>query len=127
MLATNADLAKKLDALEKKYDAQFRVVFDAIRDLMTPPAKPESEIALAEGAQIGCRVHRRSGPRIEPLPITQAELPHARDEPPPRRVVTTPSVQLGGGGSARGNSCVEEIDRIGQTRPRRAPNIKSPG
>jgi DNA (cytosine-5)-methyltransferase 1 len=34
----NADLARKLDALEKKYDAQFKVVFDAIRALMEPPA-----------------------------------------------------------------------------------------
>ena len=37
MLATNAGLARKLAALEKKYDAQFSVVFDAIRELMTPP------------------------------------------------------------------------------------------
>jgi hypothetical protein len=38
MLAANADLARKLDALEKRYDAQFKVVFDAIRALMEPPA-----------------------------------------------------------------------------------------
>ena len=37
MLASNANLARKLATLEKKYDAQFRVVFDAIRELMTPP------------------------------------------------------------------------------------------
>jgi hypothetical protein len=37
LLATNAELARKLAALEKKYDAQFKVVFDAIRELMTPP------------------------------------------------------------------------------------------
>ncbi|MHB8744670.1 MAG: ORF6N domain-containing protein, partial [Sulfuricaulis sp.] len=37
MLATHADLARKLVTLEKKYDAQFRVVFEAIRELMTPP------------------------------------------------------------------------------------------
>ncbi len=37
MLASHADLARKLDAFEKKYDAQFKVVFDAIRELMTPP------------------------------------------------------------------------------------------
>jgi hypothetical protein len=37
MLASNADLAWKLAALEKKYDGQFKVVFDAIRALMTPP------------------------------------------------------------------------------------------
>jgi phage regulator Rha-like protein len=37
MLAGHADLARKLAALEKRYDAQFRAVFDAIRELMTPP------------------------------------------------------------------------------------------
>lgn len=37
LLAGHAELARKLDALEKKYDAQFRVVFDAIRQLMEPP------------------------------------------------------------------------------------------
>ena len=36
MLVAHAELAKKLAALEKKYDAQFKVVFDAIRELMTP-------------------------------------------------------------------------------------------
>jgi hypothetical protein len=40
ILASHKDLAQKLDQLEKKYDAQFRVVFDAIRQLMAPP--PES-------------------------------------------------------------------------------------
>jgi hypothetical protein len=37
MLATHADLARKLDTLESKYDVQFKVVFDAIRKLMEPP------------------------------------------------------------------------------------------
>ncbi len=37
MLASNVELAKKLADLERKYDAQFKVVFDAIRELMTPP------------------------------------------------------------------------------------------
>ena len=37
MLASHANLARKLDALEKKYDTQFKVVFDAIRELMTSP------------------------------------------------------------------------------------------
>ncbi|MDP2851796.1 MAG: ORF6N domain-containing protein [Gallionella sp.] len=37
MLASNAALARKLATLEKKYDAQFKIVFDAIRELMTPP------------------------------------------------------------------------------------------
>ncbi len=46
MLAENAGLAMKLAALEKKYDAQFRVVFDAIRELMTPPSKPKRQIGF---------------------------------------------------------------------------------
>ncbi|MFN0136759.1 MAG: ORF6N domain-containing protein [Phycisphaerae bacterium] len=37
MLASNADLARKLADLERRYDTQFKVVFDAIRELMTPP------------------------------------------------------------------------------------------
>jgi hypothetical protein len=37
MLASNAQLENKLAALERKYDAQFRSVFDAIRRLMIPP------------------------------------------------------------------------------------------
>jgi hypothetical protein len=40
MLSSNADLARKLAALEKKYDAQFKVVFDAIRELMAPTELP---------------------------------------------------------------------------------------
>ena len=40
MLSSHADLARKLAALEKKYDAQFKVVFDAIRELTAPPEPP---------------------------------------------------------------------------------------
>jgi phage regulator Rha-like protein len=46
ILASNAELAKKLEALEKKYDAQFKVVFDAIRQLMMPPDKPKGNIGF---------------------------------------------------------------------------------
>jgi len=46
LLASNAELARKLAALEQKYDAQFKVVFDAIRQLMSPPAKPKREIGF---------------------------------------------------------------------------------
>jgi hypothetical protein len=35
ILSSHADLARKLEELEKKYDSQFRVVFDAIRELMS--------------------------------------------------------------------------------------------
>jgi hypothetical protein len=49
MLQQNSDLARKLAALEKKYDAQFKVVFDAIRELMTPPVKPKRRIGFGGG------------------------------------------------------------------------------
>ena len=38
MAMHSAELARRLNALESKYDRQFKVVFDAIRELMTPPA-----------------------------------------------------------------------------------------
>jgi hypothetical protein len=38
MIGHNRELARRLDALESKYDRQFKAVFDAIRELMTPPA-----------------------------------------------------------------------------------------
>jgi len=41
MLQTHKDLARKLEELERKYDSQFRIVFDAVRQLMSPP--PEGE------------------------------------------------------------------------------------
>ncbi len=46
MLSTHVELSRKLTSLEKKYDAQFRVVFDAIRELMTPPAKSSRRIGF---------------------------------------------------------------------------------
>jgi hypothetical protein len=46
MLASHQDLSQKLASMEKKYDAQFKVVFDAIRELMQPPDKPKSRIGF---------------------------------------------------------------------------------
>ena len=46
MLASNEELARKLAALEKKYDAQFKVVFDAIRELMAPPTPKRRRIGF---------------------------------------------------------------------------------
>jgi hypothetical protein len=46
MLATNTRLARKLAELEKKYDAQFKVVFDAIRQLMTSPDPQKRKIGF---------------------------------------------------------------------------------
>lgn len=47
LLATHADLARKLTAMEKKYDAQFKVVFDALRALMRTPEKKKKPIGFA--------------------------------------------------------------------------------
>ena len=46
MLASHADLARKLENLERKYDGQFRVVFEAIRHLMTPPTPTKQPIGF---------------------------------------------------------------------------------
>lgn len=46
ILAAHAELAQQLAQLEKKYDAQFKVVFDAIRGLMAPPAAPRRRIGF---------------------------------------------------------------------------------
>jgi hypothetical protein len=45
-LATDKDLARKIADLERKYDTQFKVVFDAIRQLMAPPVKPRRKIGF---------------------------------------------------------------------------------
>lgn len=46
MLAAHKDLARKLEAMEKKYDAQSKIVFDAIRKLMEVPEKPKRRIGF---------------------------------------------------------------------------------
>lgn len=49
ILASHKDLAHKLEELEKKYDSQFRIVFEAIRQLMEPPQKPKRKIGFRVG------------------------------------------------------------------------------
>lgn len=46
MLSSHADLSRKLAALEGKYDKQFRVVFDALREMMSEKKKPKREIGF---------------------------------------------------------------------------------
>jgi len=46
LLQSNVELATKLAELEKRYDVQFRVVFDAIRELMALPDKPKNPIGF---------------------------------------------------------------------------------
>src|SRR5262249_58338546 len=51
ILSTHKDLARKLDELEKKYDENFRVVFEAIRQLMAPPTPPDKKRRIGFHAQ----------------------------------------------------------------------------
>jgi hypothetical protein len=53
MLTSNEDLAQRLDALEQKYDAQFKAVFDAIRQLMAPRTRPARQIGFQRGEERG--------------------------------------------------------------------------
>lgn len=43
MISSNKVLSSRLNDLEKKYDSQFKLVFDAIRQLMTPPDPPKKQ------------------------------------------------------------------------------------
>jgi len=61
LLSSNVELARKLDVLEKKYDEQFRVVFEAIRQLLMPPEKPKRQIGFkVEEPKIKYRIRRKS-------------------------------------------------------------------
>jgi hypothetical protein len=46
MLMTHKDLKQKIEDMEKKYDYQFKIVFDAIKQLLEPPAKPKKRIGF---------------------------------------------------------------------------------
>ena len=46
LLASNAELARRLDELEGKYDKQFKIVFDAIRHLMATPVRSRKAIGF---------------------------------------------------------------------------------
>lgn len=46
LLSTHKNLARRLDELEKRYDAQFKIVFTAIRQLMAPPEEKKRKIGF---------------------------------------------------------------------------------
>lgn len=54
MLAENAELSRRMDELEKKYDVQFREVFEAIRQLMSPPEPKRRSLGFRQG---NCEPH----------------------------------------------------------------------
>jgi hypothetical protein len=49
MLASHKDLARKIEEMEKNYAAQFKVVFDALRALMAPPAPNQRRVGFHGG------------------------------------------------------------------------------
>jgi len=55
ILSSNSELARKFEELERKYDRQFRVVFDAIRQLMRPTRTAAQTDRLHKGEQIMSR------------------------------------------------------------------------
>jgi hypothetical protein len=64
MLASHVELARKLAELEKKYDEQFRVVFEAIQELMQPPDPPRKRIGFGVAESRGVyRVNRSKARR----------------------------------------------------------------
>ncbi len=46
MISSSKDLTRRVDELEKKYDKQFKIVFEAIRQRMAPPMKPKRKIGF---------------------------------------------------------------------------------
>ena len=48
LMTSQADLVRRLDELEQKYDSQFKAVFDALRQLMEPPEAPSRRIGFEE-------------------------------------------------------------------------------
>jgi len=46
IIMTHKDLQRKIEGIEKKYDQQFKVVFDAIKQLLIPPEKPKGKIGF---------------------------------------------------------------------------------
>lgn len=48
MLATNKELREKIEKLERKYNQQFKVVFEAIKKLISPEEKSKSNIGFKE-------------------------------------------------------------------------------
>lgn len=49
ILASHKELLKKIEEMESKYDGQFKIVFDAIKELMKPPTNSEKKIGFLRG------------------------------------------------------------------------------
>ncbi len=58
MLISNAELKQKIEAMEAKYDKQFKVVFDTLHQLIVPQVKPRPKIGFK---QTGSKVAQKKG------------------------------------------------------------------
>ena len=59
MLATHEDLKRKIEAMESKYDEQFRIVFEAITQLLEVDKKPKKKIGYLKESQAKYGTSRR--------------------------------------------------------------------
>jgi len=64
MLASNVELARKLKQMEKKYDERFKIVFEAIQQLMAPPETKKKKIGFEVKEPKG-RYGKRTGKKRE--------------------------------------------------------------
>ena len=61
MISTHKDLTKKLNELEKKYDGQFQIVFEAVRQILETETKPKKKIGfIVKERQAVYRATRKS-------------------------------------------------------------------
>jgi phage regulator Rha-like protein len=122
LLATHKELARKLDELERKYDAQFRVVFEAIRQLMAPPT-------AAEKRRIGFHVSSPSDVESKGSGYGGDDLQAAGLAADPQPAGTDPQAQRATGTDGRHISCgakngaseTAKRDECWQTRWRMTP------
>jgi hypothetical protein len=59
MIAAHKDLVKRLNELEKKYDGQFQIVFEAIRQLIEIEEKPKRKIGYISESKVAYRTTRK--------------------------------------------------------------------
>jgi hypothetical protein len=61
MMASHKDLARKLEDLEKKYDGQFQMVFEAIRQLIAVDERPKTKIGYISESKAVYRASAKRG------------------------------------------------------------------
>jgi ORF6N domain-containing protein len=71
MLSTHVELKNKIEAMEKKYDENFRIVFEAIKQLLETDAKPKKKIGfMVKEKQTDYRRKRKKGSNVDVTPLS---------------------------------------------------------